>query len=175
MRIGCFAPKLIIDDLGIEGYETVTPHSWHLFSLSAVLAVAPRAVAQQPEPVRLDGCYQLNVGPWSRSLGVNAAYHAIPPMIRLDTTAVRGGRVVRPNIAFPRGTPAPGTPRWILRNDTVEVLWSSGYQSTAVYLAVVAADSLRGHAVVGSDANEFGPNVPRAAVVASRVACPAWW
>jgi hypothetical protein len=142
--------------------------------IGAVL-LTTRLIAQRPAATpAIAGCYRVLLGQWSRDLGVNAAYHVVPTLIRLDTTvAARGGRVVTPNIAFPRASSFPGTPRWVVTADSVEILWSSGYQTTTLRLDISAPDSLRGIATVGSDANEFGADVPRAAVVAHRVSCPA--
>jgi hypothetical protein len=127
---------------------------------------APRA------PVAFAGCYNLALGAWSRPLGVNAAFHAIPTTIRLDTAAAtRGGWRVSPDIVYPYPRRFPGTPRWTAANDTLEIMWSNGYQPTTLRLGRHGTDELRGHAVVWSDANEYGTDLPRAEVAARRIAC----
>jgi hypothetical protein len=142
--------------------------------LLGLFAPATRLMAQAPRTATaITGCYHVQLGPWSRSFGVNAAYHAIPSVIRLDTVAAAGGGyVVAPNISFPRGRAFPGTPRWIIRADSLQIFWSSGYQTTTLRLAITASDSLRGFATVGSDANEFGTDLPRADARARRQPCP---
>jgi hypothetical protein len=117
-------------------------------------------------------CYRLVRGGWSRPLGVNAQYHALPPVIRLDTTpASRGGWTVAPDIAFPTPNRFPGTPRWTVRADSLEILWSNGFQVTTVRLDVTDSAQLRGTVSIGSDANEFGSNPPHATILARRVSC----
>lgn len=140
------------------------------------LAVASRpgyAQATAAEaPASLAGCYELSLGTWSRPLGVNAAYHKLPLTMRLDTVgAARGGWVLRPDIAYPSGNRFPGTPRWTATADSVVLTWSNGFQSTLVRAARRHSGDLIGVAIVGSDANEFGNDLPRAAVVARRTAC----
>ena len=146
----------------------------------ALLLVAPMlasaslcAQTSSPRaPAEFAGCYDLALGAWSRPLGVNAAWHAIPTTVRLDTAATtHGGWRVSPDIAYPYPSRFPGTPRWTATQSTVEVTWSNGFQSTALRLARYGAQELRGQAIVGSDANEFGPDLPRAEIVARRIAC----
>jgi hypothetical protein len=118
------------------------------------------------------GCYHLSRSDWSRALGVNARYHALPASIRLDTVrAARGGWTVAPDIAFPNANRFPGTPRWVFHADSIEIVWSNGYQVTTVRLSVTGGDELRGSATVSSDANEFGTDLPHASVVARRTSC----
>jgi hypothetical protein len=106
-------------------------------------------------------------------LGVNAAYHELPLSVRLDTVAAaRGGWVLRPDIPYPDGNRFPGTPRWAATADSVVMTWSNGYQPTLVRVARRPNGDLVGEAIVGSDANEFGNDPPRAAVVARRAPCP---
>ena len=118
------------------------------------------------------GCYAIALDPWSRSLGVNAAYHAVPSTIFLDSMpAARGGWRVSPDIQYPGNGSFPGLPRWRVANDTAEVSWSNGFQPTTLRLVRHDSGELRGDAVVRSDANEFGEQLPRAAVIARRIAC----
>ena len=122
-------------------------------------------------PAEFVGCYDLALGPWSRPLGINAAYHAIPATVRLDTAvAARGWWSVTPDIAYPYPSRFPGTPRWTATQSSVEIMWSNGFQSTALRLARYGT-RLRGQAIVASDANEFGTDLPRAEIVARRIAC----
>ena len=117
-------------------------------------------------------CYHLRQGEWSRSLGVNARYHALPAVIRLDTArAARGGWTVTPDIAFPTPNHFPGTPRWMRHADTIEIVWSNGYQGTTVRLGSPEGNDLRGTVTVSSDANEFGTDIPHASIVARPVSC----
>jgi hypothetical protein len=117
-------------------------------------------------------CYRFIRGEWSRSLGVNARYHALPAVIRLDTVrAARGGWTVAPDIAFPTASHFPGTPRWIRQADSIEIVWSNGYQVTILRLGGPEGGELRGTATVRSDANEFGTDLPHASIVARPVSC----
>ena len=131
--------------------------------------------AQTPSlraPGQFVGCYDLALGAWSRPLGINAAYHVIPATVRLDTAiAARGGWKVSPDIAYPHPSRFPGTPRWTATRSTVEITWSNGFQMTALRLSRYGAQELRGQAIVGSDANEFGTDLPRADIVARRITC----
>lgn len=76
-----------------------------------------------------------------------------------------------PDIRFPTGRNFPGTPRWMERGDSIDILWSNGYQATRVRLGPGRGKELRGIATVMSDANELGRKPPHASVVASPVAC----
>lgn len=117
-------------------------------------------------------CYQLSQSEWSRPLGVNAAYHAVPAMVRLDTVpAGHDGWAVAPDIAFPTGNHFPGTPRWTQREDSIDIVWSNGYQVTTVRLGPSRAGDLRGTVTVRSDANEFGTDLPHASIVAHPAPC----
>lgn len=149
-------------------------HHWLVVILVAVLSASPSLFAQTASPrapAEFVGCYELALGPWSRPLGVNAAFHAVPATVRLDTAvAARGGWRVSPDIAYPYPSKFPGTPRWTARQSGVEIMWSDGFQSTALRLARYGT-RLRGQAVVASDANEFGTDLPRAEVVARRIEC----
>jgi hypothetical protein len=79
--------------------------------------------------------------------------------------------MLRPDIAFPSGNRFPGMPRWTATVDSVEMVWSNGFQPTWLRLARRSPREMVGHAIVGSDANEFGSDVPRAPVTARRTAC----
>jgi hypothetical protein len=132
------------------------------------------SAAQSPPraPSELVGCYGITKGPWSRPLGFNGEFHQVPLRIQLDSArAAREGWVLRPDIVFPGGNEFPGTPRWTATADSVELLWSNGYQPTWMRLARRSTNALEGEAVVGSDANEFGDNPPRASVKLQRISC----
>jgi hypothetical protein len=133
-------------------------------SVSAQTAV-PRA------PAAFVGCYKITLGAWSRT--VNAPeFHAVPTTIRLDTAAAsRGGWMVSPDIAYPIPSRLRGTPVWTVAQDTVEIVWSNGFQATTLRLGRHGDWELRGRGGIWSDANEYGTNLPRADVVAERVVC----
>jgi hypothetical protein len=132
---------------------------------------AQRAQVGAPSVPR---CYRLAQGEWSRPLGVNARYHTLPVMVRLDTArAGREGWKVAPDIDFPTPSHFRGTPRWTRQGESIEMLWSNGYQVTTVRLSPSGGDELRGTAIVRSDANEFGSDLPHASIVARRISCAA--
>lgn len=144
--------------------------------IGLVVFVVPRAESQDttlPRPTTVQ-CYRLTLGNWSRSRGVNARYHELPAVIRLDSVAAaRGGWRVTPDIAFPTGGDYPGMPRWTHHADSIEIAWSNGFQATTIRLRATQEDELHGTASVFSDANEFGSDPPHASVAASRVSCAA--
>lgn len=140
-------------------------------SLFAVAALPVRAWSQQGAPIE-PRCYRIILGSWSRPLGVNASYHAVPAVVRLDTVrAARGGWTVVPDIAAFHGSDFPGHPSWARKADSIRIRWSNGYQVTTILLGASGADDLRGTVTVGSDANEFGTDVPHATVDARRTSC----
>lgn len=120
----------------------------------------------------LSGCYDLTVSEWSRPLGGDKGFHTIPTSIRLDTVAaLRGGRVIVPDISYPIGRSMRGMPRWEILGDTVRIVWSNGFSPTIVRLTKKGRE-LRGWAEASSDAIPPGkPNWPRAKVAARRIAC----
>jgi hypothetical protein len=150
-----------------------------MFRMMALLLVAPMLApaslsaqaAASRAPAAFAGCYAIALGSWSRP--VNAPeFHAIPTTVRLDTVAAsRGEWKVSPDIAYPYPSRFPGTPRWKVAQDTVEIVWSNGFQPTILRLGRYDSNELRGRAVAESDANEYGTDLPRATVVAMRVAC----
>ena len=149
-------------------------HQMLVLILVALLSASPTLFAQSASPrapAEFVGCYELALGPWSRPLGINAAYHVVPATVRLDTAvAARGGWRVSPDIAYPHPSRFPGTPRWTATQSSVEITWSNGFQLTGLRLARYGT-RLRGQAIVASDANEFGTDLPRAEVVARRIEC----
>ena len=141
----------------------------------ALSLIQARLDAQTSSPScrsAIEGRYALTLGKWSRPLGINALYHAIPTEILLDTAAAaRGGWKVSPDIAYPFPHHFPGTPRWTVLRDTVQIMWSNGFQPTILRLTRQGANEMIGEAVVRSDANEYGTDLPRARVTARRIAC----
>jgi len=139
-------------------------------TMLAPASLSAQTVAQRA-PAAFVGCYEIALGAWSRK--VNAPeFHAIPATIRLETAAAsRGGWKVSPDIAYPFPRRLPGPPRWTVAQDTVEIVWSNGFQSTTLRLGRHGDWELRGRAGVWSDANEYGTDLPRAAATATRVAC----
>ena len=131
-------------------------------------SMGAQTTAARPAP----RCYRLTVGDWSRPLGVNARYHALPVEVRLDTVRVGSvGSTAAPDIDFPTGKHYPGTPLWTRKADTIEIVWSNGFQGTRVRVGASGDDELRGTVSVWSDANEFGTEPPHASVVAQRLSC----
>lgn len=138
-----------------------------MFALSHLSAQSP-GTRVRPLPA----CYRITIGQWTPELGVNAAFHAVPSKVRLDTLpAARGGWIVTPDIEYPISRRMQGLPRWTLSSDTVVITWSTGFQSTTLRLRHVTSTKLRGAAVVWSDANEFGSNPPHADVTARQIQC----
>jgi hypothetical protein len=144
-------------------------------TLSVGVAAAPLAgQSRTAAPAGFAGCYTLSLGAWTRPPGGDARYHAVPPVVHLDTLPVEhAGWQLRPNIAYPHGSRVPWPPRWLVKGDSVELAWSNGFQPTVLSLARRADGSLRGRAVALSDAEVAGePPPPRASVTARRAACP---
>jgi hypothetical protein len=121
----------------------------------------------------LAGCYTLAQEPWSRPF-VDSTLHKMPQTVSLDTATIEnGGRRLRPNIPYLHGNRFPGTPRWQLTGDTVDIVWSDGFVPTTVKLVRVDDGTLRGHAVALSDAHYANePPPPEAEVTLRRTACP---
>ena len=70
--------------------------------LIAVALMNHSLLAQALRYRQLSGCYELTVSEWSRPLGGDKGFHTMPTSIRLDTVpALRGGRVVAPDISYP--------------------------------------------------------------------------
>jgi hypothetical protein len=133
-------------------------------------ASGQRAIAT--EPTLSAGCYQLTIGAWSRSLGVNAKYHLLPVRVQLDTAPGPGrGWKLTPDIVYPYPHRFPA-PLWRVKGDSVELVWSNGFQPTWIRAKRQSNGELIGEAEVGSDTDEFGGNPPRARVVAHSIACP---
>lgn len=136
------------------------------FGTGPLLAQSPTAA-----PKDVVGCYSLTLEPWSPPLGGDGRYYVVPPIVRLDTLAVEGGGWrLQPNIAYPHGRYLP-PPRWLVVRDSIQLVWSNGYQPTVVSLVRAARGSLRGQAVALSDVG--GEPTPRARVTARRTACPS--
>src|SRR6266536_4729037 len=115
--------------------------------IGVLVAQALSAQSTQAPTTAVPRSYRLIRGEWSRSLGVNARYHALPAVIRLDTArAARDGWTVAPDIAFPSPNHFPGTPHWMRQADSIEIVWSNGYQGTTVRLGPPKGNDLRGTA-----------------------------
>lgn len=140
-----------------------------LFSLAPTISGAQSGALNYQ---LVSGCYVLVVNDWDRSLQGDSAYHTFPKMVSLDTApASRGGRVLAPDISYPRPHRFPGVPRWEILGDTVRLLWSNGFTPTLVWLRRVN-DRLEGYAEAQSDAIPAGePKWPRATVTAYRTKC----
>jgi hypothetical protein len=153
------------------------PSSSATFVLAVALVFAARRLtAQLPAtaaPRAFAGCYELTLGPWTGSLGVDAASYAVPPYVQLDTLpAARIGWQLRPDIAFPNGNRFPGTPRWTVKGDSVQLLWSNGYTPTVISLVRDVDGTLRGQALALTDSHVEGePPRPQALVTARRMTC----
>ena len=153
-------------------------HSAVIWSISRLLILCvafAQTLPGQPAPLdyrRVSGCYNLIVGDWNYPRRVALAFHALPQLVRLDTTvASRGGRVLTPNISYPFPRPFRGLPSWDISADTVTMIWSDGFSPTFVRLGRVG-DHLEGWVEARSDAIPSGdPDWPRAPVVARRARC----
>src|SRR5450759_935693 len=148
---------------------------WSVVAFILLCGVSPATTAAQAAPLdyrRVSGCYMLNVGDWDHPLGGDSGFHTLPQAVRLDTTLTsRGGRVLTPDISFPRPRHFPGWPRWQVVGDTVSLIWSDGFTPTIVRLTR-AADHLEGYAEARSDAIPPGnPKWPRASAIARRTKC----
>lgn len=142
--------------------------------LASLVAAAglPVSAWSQADTPGAPRCYRLIQSEWSRPLGVNAAYHVIPEVVRLDTaSAPDGSRAAAPDIAYPTPSRARGMPRWTHRGDSIQIVWSTRFQATTIRLGPSQGDDLRGTATVFSDANEFGTDLPRATIDAKRTSC----
>lgn len=132
--------------------------------------------AMRPTPLNhrhIAGCYQLTVGEWRPSLGLETATHTLPHIVTLDTTsATQGGWNLTPNISYrPSPFAFPGFPRWDIRGDTIMMVWSNGFTPTVVQMRRVD-DHLEGSAEAQSDMIPPGkPSWPRASVVGRRAKC----
>jgi hypothetical protein len=145
------------------------PRALILFVVGGLTAQRVRAQVSLQQP-SLVGCYQLVRDSWVPELRSDSIYHRLPTRVRLDTTAAsQGGWQLRPDIAYPRPSRFPGTPRWTINRDSVVLLWSNGFVPTRVVLRRVGP-SLSGSALALSDAIGPGP-IPRAAIRLEPVPC----
>lgn len=142
--------------------------------LGMALPLVARAQGQSVHaPAAFAGCYRIALDRWSPPL-TNVAFHLIPTTFRLDTvTAARGGWVVSPDISYPSPHRFRGFPRWAVRGDSVEIVWSDGFQVTRMLIGRRGATELRGRAAAESDRRVAGELFPSTSVVASRIACDA--
>ena len=92
-----------------------------LASIFAPASLFAQRATRRPPP-GIAGCYKLALGEWSRPLGVNAGYHAIPGVVRLDSArAIRGGGEPCRTLPIPLPTGLRGT-RVAAPRDTVEIM-----------------------------------------------------
>ena len=135
----------------------------------------PRAVTTA-RPIQGPPCYELQLGSWTP---LKEPIHVPPRVIRLDS-----GQLWIPGLA---GRPAPDIPsinaarargggrdvfQWWRRvePDSLEILWSSGYEGTRLLLQV-RGDSVSGRAVAFVH-HGWKPPFPTAPVSGWRVPCP---
>ena len=118
-------------------------------------------------------CYRLWVGGGADAFGPRDHLHGLPSIVRLDTIpAAHGGWRVEPNIAFWPPAAFPGTPRWSVVGDSIDLLWSNGYAVTTLTLGSERDGVRDGTATARSDAVVPESDWPRASVRAMAVACP---
>jgi hypothetical protein len=148
-------------------------------TISLVLALGLESAPLRAQPstaatAALAGCYSVTRGPWNREFS-DSTYHKMPETISLDTASTeRDGRQLRPNMAYPFGRRFPGTPRWRIRGDTIELVWSDGFVPTIVKLVRSDDGTLRGRALALTDAHYDGePPPPEMDVQARQTKCPA--
>jgi hypothetical protein len=139
----------------------------------ALLGASAALCQSHPAEASLAGCYAVTLGAWSQDLGGDSIFHRVPAVVRLDTAVSSGGRgrMLSPNIEYPRARPFPDMPRWELHGDTISLLWSNGFAPTLVRLHRAGA-RLIGEAVAESDVRGLGAP-PRADATLQRVACAA--
>ena len=131
--------------------------------------IRPPSGAHRATPV----CYRLRVGGEAIAFGPRDHLHGIPSVVRLDTVpTTHGGWRVEPNIGFRPPAAFPGTPRWSVVGDSIELLWSNGYAVTTLKLGGEHNGVRAGTATARSDAVAPDSNWPRAKVRATAVACP---
>ena len=152
---------------------TLRIRSWASGLLFVYMASCQKRAAQfTPFDYRyVTGCYELSVGQWSESLSPNDSAHALPAIVRLDTTAqTRGGKVLTPDIQSLTGDRFGEWPRWDIVGDTVRLAWSNGFTPTIVRLRTKNG-RLEGWAEARTDIVIPEDMWPRAHVVARRVEC----
>jgi hypothetical protein len=145
-----------------------------MFIYYLLLVFAAGAASQRVSRPTTPICYRLQADRWSPPLGGDSVFHVVPAVIRLDTLpATHGGWRVEPNNAFLNGAAAafPGTPRWLVVADSIEIVWSNGYAVTTVRLGPERSGVRRGTAVARSDAVSATP--PHTTVHARLAACPS--
>jgi hypothetical protein len=145
-----------------------------VLALSAGISRLPAQERPEEAPRAFAGCYELTVGPWSRDLAADAPYHEVPRNVYLDTlSAGRGGWRLRPDIEYPYGNAFPGTPRWTVIGNKLELIWSNGYAPTYVALVREKDGIFRGEATARSDVHLLPERPsPTASVSARHVRCP---
>lgn len=142
-----------------------------LLILSA--AVAPTWLRAQASS--WTGCYDLEIGSWSRPVGGDSLYYSPPGRIRLDSLPAEG------HFSDPTGYrvhPAPGSPPSIHDHvswkptgaDSIVISWSTGF--SGLQARMIREESLlRGQASTFTDVIPFEPRT--ADVIARPVPCDA--
>ena len=138
--------------------------AWVSCALLAGYLSAPRVAEQGQSPV---GCYHLRLGAWSKP--VDRGF-VPPPVFRLDSAlAVKAASVARkvePQFLHTRGP----WPLWFVdHGDTIQVIWSTGFQGVALSLKE-QGDTLRGIAHTFTDVVGLMAS-PQASATAVRVNC----
>lgn len=138
-----------------------------------LLGIAPLVLRAQTGEG--EGCYDLDIGEWSRSVGHDTLSYSPPPRIRLDTLSAEH---VPAQELWYRVVPAPRSPPSIHRFaawrpvgvDTVVIGWSTGFGGLSARL-VRRDDVLRGLARTYTDVVPHEPHT--AEMVARPVDCGA--
>jgi hypothetical protein len=137
--------------------------------LSLLALIRPTTAASGARPI----CYRLRVESASATFGPGDHLHGLPAIVRLDTIpAGHGNWRLEPNIAFTPPAAFPGTPRWSMVGDSIELMWANGYAITTVRLGEERNGVRAGTAKARSDAVVPDSKWPRARVRATAGACP---
>ncbi len=144
--------------------------------LALVACTSPETgtASSSPNPDAWPRCYSLRLGEWTAPAGQKVTVtHAPPGLVQLDTVPVRGtsdrvARSLTPAIPVLNAEGRGITPSWArLASDSLELMWSSGYEGVVVTLAETG-DSVSGTARTFTDygAQAFAPTTGRRAVCA---------
>ena len=133
----------------------------------------PDGAASGFSPDSWPRCYALRTGDWTPSSGQKLdVTHAPPPVVRLDTQQVQHSVEQKRHRLAPqisalsqRGSLAPSWTR--LTSDSLQLLWSSGYEGVFVTVAV-RGDSVSG---IARSFTDYGSQA-QALVTGWRTSCP---
>ena len=136
------------------------------------LALTPALGADLPAQGATDadalvGCYVLQRGPWTRTIGDEAAYYAPP-----DTVQLHADQRVTPTLRYSPGSARRARAAWRRAEaDSVVLTWTNGYAVARLALST-RGSVLRGEVEAISDARPI-PAPPRriAQVSARRFEC----